>query len=92
VHGRPELPKLSITTSREDKYVRISIRDNGLGIPKDIQDKIFQPFFTTKLHSEGTGLGLAITHDVIKAHGGKIELQSQEHEFAEFIIYLPLES
>ncbi len=91
-HGGPELPKLTITTSREDKYVRISIRDNGMGIPKNIQDKIFQPFFTTKLHGEGTGLGLAITSDVIKAHGGTIELRSQEHEFAEFIICLPLES
>lgn len=88
--GGKALPQILIATALEERRARISIRDNGLGIAKDIQDKIFQPFFTTKPRGEGSGLGLAICHDIIKAHGGTIEAHSQENEFAEFIIYLPL--
>ncbi|MGM0943566.1 MAG: ATP-binding protein [Bacteroidota bacterium] len=71
------LPKLTVkSTLREDK-VMITIEDNGPGIPEDIKDKILQPFFTTKKGTEGTGLGLSITHDIVKAHGGNLEVNSQ---------------
>jgi signal transduction histidine kinase len=55
----------------------IEVEDNGSGIPNEIKDKILQPFFTTKKGTEGTGLGLSITNDIIKAHGGELNIQSQ---------------
>jgi signal transduction histidine kinase len=71
--------------------VQISIKDNGLGIPNDIKDKIFQPFFTTKSTGEGTGLGLSLSYDIItKGHGGEIEVESQEDQGSEFNIILPV--
>ena len=57
-----------------------------------IADKIFQPFFTTKSTGQGTGLGLSLAYDIIKAHGGEIIVQSRQGEFAEFIVYLPINS
>ena len=67
------------------------VRDNGIGIPDAIKDKIMQPFFTTKPTGEGTGLGLYLTYDmVVKGHGGKIEVNTKEGEFTEFIVSLPL--
>ena len=71
------LPCLKIKTKRLKKKVQISIQDNGPGIPEEIKDKILQPFFTTKKGTEGTGLGLSITHDIVKAHGGQLDIQSQ---------------
>jgi signal transduction histidine kinase len=53
------------------------VEDNGSGIPNEIKDKILQPFFTTKKGTDGTGLGLSITNDIIKAHGGQLDIQSQ---------------
>jgi signal transduction histidine kinase len=64
------------TALQKDKVI-LSIGDNGGGIPKEIQDKILQPFFTTKKGTDGTGLGLSITHDIVKAHGGELDIQSQ---------------
>lgn len=72
-------PKLSIRTKAKEKYIIIEIEDNGCGIPNDIKDKILQPFFTTKKGTEGTGLGLSITHDIVKAHGGDLKVESQEN-------------
>jgi two-component system, NtrC family, sensor kinase len=70
--------------------VEIRIRDNGNGIPPEVKEKIFNPFFTTKPAGEGTGLGLSISHDVIvKQHGGLIEVDTQPGEFTEFRIILP---
>ena len=66
------------------------MKDNGNGIPKSILDKIFQPFFTTKPTGQGTGLGLSLSYDIIKAHGGEIKVKTNEGEFAEFIVLLPL--
>ena len=69
----------------------LKVRDNGIGIPDAIKDKIMQPFFTTKPIGEGTGLGLSLTYDmVVKGHGGKIEVNSTEGEFTGFTITLPL--
>ena len=66
------------------------MRDNGTGIPADIRDKLFQPFFTTKPTGEGTGLGLSITYDIVtKAHGGTITVDSEVGGFTEFVVALP---
>jgi ligand-binding sensor domain-containing protein/signal transduction histidine kinase len=68
----------------------IKIKDNGPGIPESIKQKIFEPFFTTKPAGSGTGLGLSLSFDIIKAHGGRIEVDSKENEYTEFKITLPL--
>lgn len=70
-------PKLTVRTHQTEGTVTIEIEDNGPGIPDDIKDKILQPFFTTKKGTQGTGLGLSITHDIIKTHGGSMDIQSQ---------------
>jgi len=69
--------------------VRISVKDNGDGINKNIVDKIFQPFFTTKPTGSGTGLGLSLSYDIVKAHGGEISVESVEGVGTEFIIQIP---
>jgi signal transduction histidine kinase len=61
-----------------------------MGIPQKVIDKIFHPFFTTKLTGQGTGLGLSLSYDIIKAHGGDIKVNTKEGEGAEFIIQLPI--
>ena len=86
--GTDYKPVVSITTSLEGSAVKIVVRDNGLGIPQQVIDKIMQPFFTTKPTGEGTGLGLSMSYDIVKAHNGKIVVNSTEGEFAEFIITL----
>jgi signal transduction histidine kinase len=70
-------PQLTIRTRREGKHIHLEVEDNGPGIPEVIKDKILQPFFTTKKGTEGTGLGLSITHDIVKAHGGSIHIESE---------------
>jgi len=70
--------------------VFISIRDNGPGIPAEIVDKIFQPFFTTKPTGQGTGLGLSMSYDIVKAHGGVIKVNTKENDGTEFTIALPV--
>ncbi len=84
---------VSTTSSKSpsgDLRVIISVKDNGSGIPSEIKDKIFQPFFTTKPTGSGTGLGLSLSYDIVKAHGGKITVISKENKGTEFIIHLPL--
>ncbi len=81
-------PKLTIRTRQELKHVLIEIEDNGPGIPEEIKDKILQPFFTTKKGTEGTGLGLSITHDIVKAHGGELEIETTINERTNFKIKL----
>jgi signal transduction histidine kinase len=83
-------PTLSATTKSLGNKVEIRIRDNGTGIPAEVKDKMFNPFFTTKPAGEGTGLGLSISHDiVVKQHGGSIDVDSEPGAFTEFIITLP---
>jgi signal transduction histidine kinase len=83
-------PTLSATTKNLGSKVEIRIRDNGIGIPPDVKEKMFNPFFTTKPAGEGTGLGLSMSHDIIvKQHGGKIDVDTQPGAFTEFIITLP---
>jgi two-component system NtrC family sensor kinase len=83
-------PTLSATTRNLGASVEIRIRDNGTGIPADVKEKIFNPFFTTKPAGEGTGLGLSMTHDIIvKQHGGTITVDTKLGAFTEFVITLP---
>src|SRR5262249_28312748 len=88
-------PTVTITTrsikpSLGGRSVQIKIADNGGGIPQNIVDKIFQPFFTTKPTGEGTGLGLSLAYDIVKAHGGEIKVETSQGEGSEFIIQLPV--
>jgi signal transduction histidine kinase len=81
---------LSATTRNMGNSVEIRIRDNGTGIPAEVKEKMFNPFFTTKPAGEGTGLGLSMSHDIIvKQHGGKIDVDTEPGIFTEFIITLP---
>lgn len=82
-------PELIISTKSLADGIEIIFADNGPGIPEEIQDKILQPFFTTKKGTEGTGLGLSITHDIIKRHNGSLSIQSRMGEGSQFIIFLP---
>jgi signal transduction histidine kinase len=83
-------PTLTATTKNLGEKVEIRIRDNGMGIPPEVREKMFNPFFTTKPAGEGTGLGLSITHDIIvKQHSGSLEVDTQPGEFTEIRIVLP---
>jgi len=84
-------PTVEVTTKRTEENVEIRVRDNGDGIPEDLKEKIFQPFFTTKPTGEGTGLGLSMSYDIItKGHGGELKIVTKEGEGTEFIIVLPV--
>ncbi|HSQ19056.1 MAG TPA: GAF domain-containing protein, partial [Blastocatellia bacterium] len=83
-------PALAAATKNLGDRVEIKIRDNGTGIPPEVKERLFTPFFTTKPAGEGTGLGLSISHDIIvKQHGGSIEVETLPGEFTEFRIILP---
>ena len=86
--GRYE-PTVSVSTKKMEGKVQVCVKDNGSGIPQNIIDKIFQPFFTTKPTGEGTGLGLSLSYDIIKAHGGELKVETDTGEGTEFIILLP---
>jgi len=81
-------PVLKVTSEKKANKALITVRDNGLGIPTKIMDKIYQPFFTTKPTGEATGLGLSLSYDMIKAHQGEIKADSVEGEFAAFTLEL----
>ncbi|WP_232758569.1 ATP-binding protein [Flavobacterium sp. ALD4] len=84
-------PLITVTTVLKGKVIEIVVKDNGMGIPENIKDKIMEPFFTTKPAGEGTGLGLSISYDIIvNAHGGTIAIDSKEKEYTIFTICLPL--
>jgi signal transduction histidine kinase len=74
----------------QDQSYVISVRDNGVGISKEILGKLFDPFFTTKPPGEGMGLGLSISHTIVKQHHGEITVQSECGNFTEFTVRLPL--
>ncbi len=87
-------PLVIVSTNKINNIIEISVKDNGHGIPDEIKDKIFQPFFTTKPTGSGTGLGLSLSYDIIKVHGGDIKLEShhvggKEKAGTEFIISIP---
>jgi len=83
-------PLVSVRTKKTAGTVEISVKDNGNGLPEKVVDKIFQPFFTTKPTGRGTGLGLSLAYDIVKAHGGEINVVTKEGEGSEFLIVLPL--
>ncbi|MFO7445595.1 MAG: PAS domain-containing protein [Ignavibacteriaceae bacterium] len=83
-------PAISVSTKDLNNKIQIQIRDNGFGIPKDIMEKVFNPFFTTKPTGKGTGLGLSLSYDiVVQLHKGELKVESEAGEFAEFTIVLP---
>ena len=86
----PFMPTLWISTLKGEENVEIRIKDNGSGMPPDVIDKIFNPFFTTKPTDKGTGLGLAISNDIVRQHGGTISVDSEAGEYTEMTIVLPL--
>ena len=83
-------PTVSVSTKKKENAIEISVKDNGNGIPEHIKEKIFQPFFTTKPTGQGTGLGLSLSYDIVKAHGGELNVETKEGEGTEFIIKLPV--
>ena len=83
-------PTLTLKSSRDDEHVTIGIRDNGNGMPPEVVEKIFNPFFTTKPTGQGTGLGLAMSSDIVREHGGAIRVETEPGEFTEMIVELPL--
>ena len=89
--GDPYWPTVWVSTKREDDQIVVRIRDNGNGMPPEVMEKIFNPFFTTKPTGQGTGLGLAISSDIVREHGGTINVDTQPGEFTEMIVALPLE-
>ena len=82
-------PTLSIGTARKGDTVEIRIRDNGTGIPADVMEKVFNPFFTTKPADKGTGLGLSLSNDIVRQHGGSITPSSEPGEYTEMTISIP---
>lgn len=86
----PYAPTVWVSTKKDNGNILISVKDNGNGIPQKVIDKIFQPFFTTKPTGEGTGLGLSMSYDIVKAHGGKLSVESKENIGTKFIIILPI--
>ncbi len=83
-------PLVSVQTKKVNDKVEIRVKDNGNGIPQNIIDKIFQPFFTTKPTGQGTGLGLSLAYDIIKVASGTLKVESKEKEGSVFIIQLPV--
>ena len=89
--GENYKPMVSVKTALKDKGIEITVKDNGIGIPEAIKDKILQPFFTTKPTGEGTGLGLSLSYDiVVKAHAGTITIDSRENDYTVFTVLLPI--
>ena len=89
--GGSYMPTVRATSRKLADSIEIRIHDNGKGIPPDVVEKIFNPFFTTKATDQGTGLGLAITSDIIREHGGSIQVNSTPGESTEMVLTLPLE-
>lgn len=92
--GTPEdyEPRLEVSSRRENGRIEVRIRDNGPGIPEEHLQKIFEPFFTTKDANKGTGLGLSLAHEIVRGHGGTLEVNTTPGEGAEFVVELPVSS
>ena len=84
-------PIVSVSTKKVDSHIKISVSDNGGGIPEKVKEKIFQPFFTTKPTGQGTGLGLSMSYDIVtKGHAGELTLETSNGEGTTFFINLPV--
>ncbi|MDH4059026.1 MAG: HAMP domain-containing histidine kinase, partial [Cyclobacteriaceae bacterium] len=88
-NNQPFTPTVTVSTKKLSDQIEIRVKDNGNGIPDNIKEKIFQPFFTTKPTGQGTGLGLSLSYDVVKSHGGEISVITKKGDGSEFIIQLP---
>jgi signal transduction histidine kinase len=88
--NQPYEPTVQVSTKNLGGSIEIRVRDNGTGVPRNVLEKIFQPFFTTKPTGQGTGLGLSLSYDIIRGHAGELKVETEEGEFAEFIIRLPV--
>jgi signal transduction histidine kinase len=86
--GTEYKPTVIVSTRKSGTMIEISVKDNGNGVPKNVLDKIFQPFFTTKPAGQGTGLGLSLSYDIMKVHGGELKVETKEGVGTEFIIVL----
>jgi two-component system, NtrC family, sensor kinase len=90
-HNAAFQPTVEVTTRRHDSMIETSVKDNGIGIPRNAVDKIYQPFFTTKPTGHGTGLGLSLSYEIItKGHGGQLTVDTKEGEYAKFVVQLPV--
>ena len=87
--GERYTPTVTVSTKNLGNKIEIRVSDNGTGIPTDIKEKIFQPFFTTKPTGQGTGLGLSLSYDIVKAAGGEIKLSSVDGKGTSFTILIP---
>ncbi len=87
--ARGYIPGVQISTKFIDDNIEIRFRDNGTGMPPEVVEKIFNPFFTTKPTNRGTGLGLSLSNDIIRSHGGTIQVETQSGEYTEFIVRIP---
>ena len=87
--GSSYQPTLNVTTRNLGDHIEVAIRDNGSGIPQQVIDKIFNPFFTTKPTDKGTGLGLALSNDIVRQHGGSIRVESEDGSFTEMTVTVP---
>ena len=87
--GEDYKPVVTVSTAENDQFLLISVEDNGVGIPKQALDKIFQPFFTTKPTGHGTGLGLSISYEIVTSHNGKLEVDTEPGQGTEFTVKLP---
>ena len=83
-------PCVELKTVKKPDAVQMIVRDNGTGIPDDLKEKIFNPFFTTKSTGQGTGLGLSLVHDIVTKYGGSLKVSSRENQFSEFVVSLPV--
>jgi len=87
--GEEYKPFVKITTRRNRNKIQIKVEDNGMGMPESVKQKIFQPFFTTKPTGQGTGLGMSLSYDIVKSHGGDIQVQSEDGKGTQILIELP---
>ena len=87
---RPAGGELHVEVAHQDEFVRVAVRDAGVGIPEEDLEKIFEPFFTTKEAGEGTGLGLSVSYSIVEKHGGRIEVASRPGEGSTFTVFLPV--
>ena len=93
IQAMPKGGSLKISARKNPNgYIEITVQDSGLGMPPDVLERIFDPFFSTKPIGEGTGLGLSIVYSIVKKHGGYIEVKSRQGEGTTFRVYLPIAS
>ncbi len=84
-------PTLNLSTRLVDDHIEVHVRDNGTGIPESALERIFNPFYTTKPTDQGTGLGLSLSNDIIRQHGGEFRVETEEGEYTDMIVVLPLD-